>query len=257
MSGEDLDMVTVAQKPIVFNSFTENDYVIIAAMANSDKDVKLLARKYKGIQEPSDLRGKKVGVTKDSTGHFYLGLFLTHVGLKLHEIEITDLTASELPQAPADGRVDSISTWEPHILNAKKLLVAEAVVLPPTGGVRIFKEDFYFVPNRDFAEHNPEALRRFLKAIEKGKELIRENKEEAITIVSQRSKIERGLLASVLNDFELQLVLDQSILITLEDEARWLINNNLTDKTEVPNYLNYVYIYALEEVKPEAVMIIR
>ncbi len=250
-------MVTVAQKPIVFNSFAENDYVIIAAMVNSDKDVKLLAREDKGIHEPSDLRGKKVGVTKDSTGHFYLGLFLPHVGLKLHEIEITDLTASELPQAPADGRVDSISTWEPHILNAKKLLVAEAVVLPPTGGVRIFKEDFYFVPNRDFAEHNPKALRRFLKAIEKGNELIRENKEEAITIVSQRSKIERGLLASVRNDCEIQLVLYQSILITLKDEARWVINNNLTDKTEVPNYLDYVYIDALEEVKPEAVMIIR
>jgi len=108
-------------------------------------------------------------------------------------------------------------------------------VLPTTGGVRIFTEDFHFIPNRDFAEPNLKALRRFLKAIEKGNELIRENKEEAITIVSQRSKIERGLLASVLNDFELQLVLDQSILITLEDEARWLINNNLTDKTEVPN----------------------
>jgi NitT/TauT family transport system substrate-binding protein len=118
-------------------------------------------------------------------------------------------------------------------------------------------EDFYFVPNRDFAEHNPKALRRFLKAIEKGNELIRENKEEAITIVSQRSKIERGLLASVRNDFEFQLVLYQSILITLKDEARWVINNDLTDKTEVPNYLDYVYVDALEEVKPEAVMIIR
>ena len=96
-----------------------------------------------------------------------------------------------------------------------------------------------------------------MKAIEKGNDLIKENKEEAITIVSQRLKMERGLVASVRDDFEFQLVLDQSILITLEDEARWMVEKNLTDKTEVPNYLEYVYIDALEEVKPEAVMIIR
>ncbi len=128
-------------------------------------------------------------------------------------------------------------------------------MLPTTGGVRIFTEDFHFIPNRDFAEHNLKALRRFLKAIEKGNDLIKENKEEAITIVSQRLKMERGLVASVWDDFEFQLVLDQSILITLEDEARWMVEKNLTDKTEVPNYLDYVYIDALEEVKPEAVTI--
>jgi NitT/TauT family transport system substrate-binding protein len=203
------------------------------------------------------IKRQKVGATRGSSGHFYLGLFLTHNGLKLYEIEVIDITAAELPQVLADGRVDAICTWEPNILNAKKLLWADAILITLTGRVRIFREDFYFVPNRNFAEHNPEALRRFLKTIEKGNDLIKENKDEAITIVSQRLKMERGLVASVRDDFEFQLVLDQSILITLEDEARWVVENNLTDKTEVPNYLDYVYIDALEEVKPEAVMINR
>jgi NitT/TauT family transport system substrate-binding protein len=53
-----------------------------------------------------------------------------------------------------------------------------------------------------------------------------------------------------------ELSLDQSLLINTEDEARWAIKNNLIDKTEIPNYLDYIYIDALEEVKPEAVGII-
>jgi hypothetical protein len=32
--------------------------------------------------------------------------------------------------------------------------------------------------------------------------------------------------------------------------------NNLTDATKVPNYLDYIYFDALEEVKPEVVTII-
>ncbi|GAG04257.1 unnamed protein product, partial [marine sediment metagenome] len=31
----------------------------------------------------------------------------------------------------------------------------------------------------------------------------------------------------------------------------------LTEATKVPNYLNFIYLDALEEVKPEAVTIIR
>jgi NitT/TauT family transport system substrate-binding protein len=47
------------------------------------------------------------------------------------------------------------------------------------------------------------------------------------------------------------------MLILFEDQARWRIDNNLTEATEVPNYLDYIYMDALEEVKPEAVMMIR
>jgi NitT/TauT family transport system substrate-binding protein len=47
------------------------------------------------------------------------------------------------------------------------------------------------------------------------------------------------------------------MLILLEDQARWRIEQGLTDATEVPNYLSFIYLDALEEVKPEAVTIIR
>ncbi len=43
----------------------------------------------------------------------------------------------------------------------------------------------------------------------------------------------------------------------MDDEARWSIANNLTDKTVVPNYLDYIYLDGLEALKPEAVTIIR
>ncbi len=129
-----LDMVTVAQTPVMFNSFDRDDYVIIATMVYSDNDVKILTRQDKGTKNPSDLRGKTVGITKGSTGHFFLGLFLIHSGLQLSEIETIDIEASELPQALVDGRVDANSTWEPHIWNAKKLMGENAVHLQPRGG---------------------------------------------------------------------------------------------------------------------------
>jgi NitT/TauT family transport system substrate-binding protein len=52
-------------------------------------------------------------------------------------------------------------------------------------------------------------------------------------------------------------MLDQTILVSLEDEARWAMKERLTDKKEIPNYLDFIFMDALEQAKPEAVTIIR
>lgn len=254
LKNKDIDICTVAQTPIVFHSFNRDDFVIIGAMVYSYNDVKVLVRQDKGINKPVDLIGRKVGVTRGSTGHFYLSRFLNYHGLNLSDVKEIDINASELPQALADGLVDAISTWEPHNINAIKLLDEKALLLP---GEDIFREDFYFVVHKSFIKDNLETLKMFLNAIEKGEKFIQGNKEEAISIVSERIKVDKEIAASVWNDFNYQLILDQSIFISLEAQARWVIRDGLTEKKEVPNYLNFIYTDALEDINPEAVTIIR
>ncbi len=252
--GAELNMVTVAQTPFVFNSFKRDDYAMISVMVFSNNDVKVVGRKDRGVEVPSDLRNKRVGVTKGSTGHYFISLFLSKHGLKLSDVDIFDFKATELPEALADRKVDAICTWEPNISKAKKLLGKNAREFFETD---LFREDFYFVVKKDFIKNHPEALKRFLKAMEKAETFIDRNREEAITIVSKRLKIDKVLIASVWPDFSYHLVLDQSILVTLEDEARWAIENKFTDKTKVPNYLDFIYLDGLKAVKPEAVTMIR
>lgn len=254
LNRKDIDICTVAQTPIMFHSFDRDDFVIIAAMVYSDKDVKVLVRQDKGITDSSGLKGRKVGITKGTTGQFFLDLFLTHKNIASSEVKTVDIEPSELPQALSDGRVDAICSWEPHIVNASNLLGKKALALPGEG---IYREDFYFVARRDFARANPGTLKRFLKAVERGQKFIRDNEGEARSLVSRRLKLNKELVSSIWGEFTFQLILDQSILTSLEDEARWAIKEKLTDKKEIPNYLNLIYLKALEEVKPEAVTIVR
>jgi NitT/TauT family transport system substrate-binding protein len=249
-----LDMVTCAQTPVMFNSFTRNDYAIIAAMVYSDSDVKVLARQDKGITKASDLKDKKVGTTKGSTGHYFLGLFMVYGGISFPDVKVVDLEATQLTQALVDGLVDAISTWEPHIMNARRSLGKKAILLSGKG---LYREDFYFVAKKDFVKNNPNTLKRFLKTINKAEEVIQKNKEEAINIVYQRLNLNKEMVTSIWNEFIFELFLDQAILTILENEARWAIRNKLTDGKKVPNYLNFIYFDTLEAVKPKGVNIIR
>ena len=251
LQAEGIDIVTAAQTPVVSNSFSRNDYAIIGNMVYSDNDVKILARQDKGIKAPSDLKGKIVGITAGSSGHFFLSLFLTHQRLLMSDVKTIDMEATRLSQTLIDGHVDAIATWEPHIYKAGKALGNKALILPSGG---MYREDFYFIARKDFIKHHPEALKRFLRAIKKGEEFIQKNSKEAMDIVAQRLKMDGEVLTATWGDFQFRLFLDQSILLSLEDGARWAIRNKLTDATKVPNYLDYIYVDALKEVNPSAVM---
>ncbi len=249
-----IDVCTVAQTPIMFRSFERDDFLIIAAIVHSYNDVKMLARKDASIKTASDLNGKKVGVTRVRQGNSFLDLFLLHTGLSPSDIEVTDLGPTELPEALANGSVDTICTWEPNIINAKKKLGKGAFVLPSEG---IYREDFYLVAGRSFVENNAETTKAFLSTIRKGQNFIRDRQDTAIDIVSQRLALDKKQTQSIWEEFIFKLMLDQSVLISLEDEARWAIKNKFTDEKETPNFLNLIYTDALAEIDPDAMSVIR
>lgn len=251
-----MDMVTVAQTPIMFNSFNRSDFAIVSAMVSSYNDVFVLARSDHGITKPADLRGKKIGLTKGSTGQYFLGLFLSNNGIQPSEVEEVDIPAGKLTESVAAGTVDAISVWQPHIYNAEKDLGDKSITFPTR---KIFREDFYFVPNQNFLQTHPVAITRFLQAISQAEDFIKnhDNEEEAIAIVANRLGLEKDFVAGVWDDFKFGLFLDQTIIQTLESEAKWAIQNKLTDKTAVPNYLNYISPAALKEVAPEKVLIVK
>jgi NitT/TauT family transport system substrate-binding protein len=247
-----LDMVTAAQTPVIDGSFTRDDYAIVAGMVYSDTDIKLLARRDRGIAAPKDLKGKTIGITSGSSGHVFLGLFLAHHQLQLSDVKTADLEATRLAQALAEAQVDAIATWEPYIHAASKDLGDRAVLLPSRA---IYREDFYFVARKPFIAEHSQALQRFLKAIDNAQRFIRNNRSKSIDIVQRRLNVDRQALDATWGEYVFGLFLDQSILVSLEDEARWAIDNRLTTAARVPNYLSFIHVEALQAVKPEAVSI--
>jgi NitT/TauT family transport system substrate-binding protein len=62
---------------------------------------------------------------------------------------------------------------------------------------------------------------------------------------------------AIWSENQFSLSLDQSLISAMEDEARWMIRNNLTNEKTVPDFGNYIYTDGLKAIRPEAVNIIR
>ena len=74
LSGE-VDMGTVADTPIVSNSFERNDFAVILTIVDSAQHSKVLTRKDRDINTPQDLIGKKIATTIGTTAHFFMVTF--------------------------------------------------------------------------------------------------------------------------------------------------------------------------------------
>ena len=254
MLAGDVNMVTVADTAIVFKSFERHDFAIVASHGSSGNDPRIIARNDKGIKKLSDLRGKRIGTPKGTTMHFFLHVLLTKNGLSEKDVTISFKKIEELPAALAGREFDAISVREPHSSEAAKLLRGNAVVFAEPG---LYVKTLNIVALNIFIKENPEAIKKLLRALMQAEESARNQPSQAKKIVSSRLKLSDSEIAALWPDLDLRVSLDQRLLLSLEDEARWAIKNKLTDKTQIPNYLNFIYPAALEAIKPEAVTIIR
>jgi NitT/TauT family transport system substrate-binding protein len=254
LKGEGVDISTVAPTPIMFSSFDRKDFYIFSTFVYANEDIKVIADGSEGITAAADLKGKKIGTPAGTTGQFVAEVFLVNNGILPSEVEIIDISPSELPDALKNKQVDVIVIWEPHAYNAQNLLGQDAIRL---SGSELYRTTFNFLVMKDYAKSHPEVLVKFLRAIDNATDFIGENREESQTIVAERLELDKENMTKFWDVFTFEISLDQSLLVAIEAEARWAIKNKLTDKIEIPNYLDYIYYDALEEVKLEAIGIIR
>jgi ABC-type nitrate/sulfonate/bicarbonate transport system substrate-binding protein len=109
---------------------------------------------------------------------------------------------------------------------------------------------------REYARNNPERIKRFLRALLKANRYIKENPDETRTISTKYIGSDSPLYEKEWKDYHLTAVLDDSLILTLEDQARWMIKKGLVSSQRTPNLLDFIYTDGLKAVQPEAVSII-
>lgn len=252
-AGE-VDISTVADMPVVFNSFKRQDFCIFSTFAHSYSLVKIIARKDRGIKTGQDLKGKKIGVNIGTSSHFFLGVFLIHNKLSISDVELVDIKVVDMPAALKNNEVDAVSVWQPYTQETHRLLQDNAIELPDA---EIYRTTFNFAVNKDFAKDHPEILRKLLSAIDRAAGFIKNNKEKSEEIIVKTFNIDKKIVRAAWDDFVFDVSLDQALLVSWDEIARWAIENKFTNSKKLPNYLGFVCLDSLEVIRPESITIIR
>jgi NitT/TauT family transport system substrate-binding protein len=244
---------TVADVPIMFAAMNRQPVSVVATIFTSEKDHGIVGRKDKQVTTPASLKGKRVGVTFGASGHFLLHAFLNRQKLSISDVALRNLAPEELVSALESGDVDAVAAWEPYLSMSAARLGGNAAIFYGEG---IYELTFNIAGARDYIASHPETIKKVLRAVVRGGRFCHEAPDAAREIVANAIKTDVATLKALWPSYQFKVSLDQSLLLALEDETRWAINNRLTDRTDMPNYLNYFHLDALRAVTPAAVTVI-
>jgi NitT/TauT family transport system substrate-binding protein len=245
--------VDVAQSPeysIVRAVLDSRDIQVIATI-DKTYAMNLIGRKDHGINNVSDLAGKTIGLGKGTIREFYLGRFLDLNGVSIQEVTIVNLPLQETANAIGNGTVDAVvvpdAVWYNQVM---AVLGSNGIVFPVQEGQPVFTE---LVCTSQYIANHSQTITKLLTALYEAEKFIFDNPEQAQTIVADRLNFSSADLAW--NEHRFALSLDLPLLTAMRDEAQWLINNDLTNQTQVPDFNNHIYTDALKVVKPDSVTI--
>ena len=254
LSGEADIVVGTTEFPIVAKAFQKANIKIIGSIAKSEI-IYIVGRKDRGILKASDLRGKMVGTTLGSIAEFFLGRFLELNGMAMKDITLIDLrTPAEWVNTVVDGDIDAVVTAQPYAVSAKELLGDNAFYLSAQGGQLLYSN---VIATDEWIINHPELVKGFLKSIESAEEYAIHKTSSSKALIQKKLNLDESYMDKVWSQNQFGLSLDQALILAMEDEARWMIANNLATQKQIPNFLDYIHEDELKVLKPEAVNIIR
>lgn len=253
LMDDQVDIAAVMSTPVIYKSFERDDFYIISQIGRTELIHSAVARRDSGISSAEDLRGKRVAVMFGTSGHFFMDTWLLYQGLKPSDMEVINLNGPDSVEAIKKGEIDAMFCWFPFPKIAEAELGDNAFVF---SNDNVVTGSWLVIAKKEYVHQNPEVLERFLRAIYRAESFIREDTDAALKIYTDVAGLDEEIAATIFDQMVFSLSLEQSLLLDLEDQARWIIDYGYTDQVDIPNYLDYVYPDALLAVNPEAVRII-
>jgi NitT/TauT family transport system substrate-binding protein len=249
----DVDIAWVAEFPFVHRAFAKEKISIIAVVGRFNEQY-LFGRKDRGINRVSDLKGKKIGIPRNTIAEFYLGRFLELNGMNVRDLSLVDVPPPQSMGAITSGSIDGVIAWQPYTSQIRVKLADRASAFP----IQSSQPGYGVISGRnDWIKAHPEIVHRFLKSLAQAEDYLNRNPEAAKAILRKRLNYDNAFTETIWSENQFSLSLDQSLITAMEDEARWMIRNKLTTEKQVPDFLNYIYEDGLKKIRPEGVKIIR
>lgn len=165
-----------ARFDIITIGITNNESAGNAMMVRGDDAADVKA-------DPAEaLRGQQLLVTTNSTGEYASAACIESFGLTYpDDVEVVNLNQQEIISAFASGTGAMAGLWAPNIYTLEERAGAELLCSGQDAGAIV---PGALIARRDYAEANPDMVARYLAVYLRGVEYIRDNNDEAVSMMA-------------------------------------------------------------------------
>ena len=247
------DLAIAGDTPLVFSILADRKIEILATVYRPNGGISIIARKDR-VTAAGDLKGKRLGATFVSSGQYFAEAFLVVNGIRPGDVTLLDMTQDQIAEALPAGKIDAASVWQPYLVNLQEQLGERGVTFSNNG---LYTFGLSMVANRGYAASHRSIITKILDALKMAQRFGTEHPEAAIAVLGQATGIPAAMAGKFFDPAEYKVGLEQGLLLTLEDQTRWLIKRGFAKADKVPNYAEYINADPLRSVNPDAVKILQ
>jgi sulfonate transport system substrate-binding protein len=169
----------VADTVPIFAQAAQAKLTYFAQEAPSPSAQAIVVRKDSPLQQVSDLKGKKIAVTKAAGTHYLLIAALKKAGLEFSDIQPAYLSPADGRAAFENNKVDAWVTWEPFLTGVQRQLPTRT--LADGAGLASYKR--YYLTSTSYAKAHPEVLKLVYDQLHKAGDWVKNNPREAAQVL--------------------------------------------------------------------------
>ncbi len=213
-----VDVATAAELQVAAGAAEHRDLAIVATISTSSYQIKLVARRSAQVAEAPQIRGKRVATVPGSSAQYFLDNWLVFNDIDPATVTLVGLAPDKLLPALASRSVDAVAIWEPLASAAALMLGGDAVTFVSP---RVYTQHFNLVSARATLERRDADVTRLLRALQRAQRAIQADPAAAQALLAARLHVAPTLAATVMDGQDYRLRLDQSLVTTMQAEARW------------------------------------
>lgn len=230
----------------------EPDIVILASVGLSNQSHYVVAARDRGIKVPHDLIGKRIGLMKNTSGHYGWSQFAGFHGIDDAAVELVQVPVEQHASALRDGAVDAVVSWDPWAAGVRESLGDNAVNFSTR---QVYTVNWLLITRLATARHDPALTDRVLRGYLRAIELIHADPERARQLHSEVGGVPVETLARQDRHVIWNLGLNWSVLANMEAQFDWLATRpELADRPR-PTPDRYLEAEPLARVAPRHLML--
>jgi ABC-type nitrate/sulfonate/bicarbonate transport system substrate-binding protein len=243
------DFAIVADTPFMLAVLKGARIAALATVYESRKTMAILGRRDSGVHDVDTLEGKRIGTVFGTNAEFFLDTMLDVHGVDRDNMEVSNMPLDALPAAFRNRQIDALTVWDPDLARLEQEFGPKVVTIY---GEDLFVYRFVLVARQDYIATHAAQVRRFLTALKQSNDFIRENPDQARTLLGAEVNLAPDLLKHSFDPADYTLVLDQSLLLALSAQIRWAHAKGLVKPGPIPDYREFVRSEPLSAVVPDA-----
>ena len=213
-----VDVATAAELAMLTAAPSRRELAIIATISTSSYQIKLVARRSAQIAEAPQIRGKRVGTVIGSSAQYFLDNWLVYNDIDPASVAVVGLAPDDVAKALDERAVDAVAIWEPIASTAALMLGGDAVVF---ASPRVYTQHFNLMAARTAIAGRGADIQRLLRALIRAQDFIRSDPRAARALLVARLHLPAAIVAAVVDSQDYRVRLDQSLVTTMQSEARW------------------------------------